>query len=231
MVMSLFSGIRSRVAAFGPALVASAAALVVLVGADVARAVNIIDLPPPPSNGSTVNNTQYNAVAFTLTAPFFDVTIDASLVRSLAGAATGTAYLTTAVGPAATAADVVASTVFTFAPVPNASTTLGYVNLFNDLVLPADDYFLVVGDPSTNGGGFISLRTGAAYTTHPNASVGSMLFSAGTNLNPAFPPGSTFASSGLGNRFIRVTGEIPEPGAAALLSIAAAALLRRTRRA
>jgi hypothetical protein len=159
------------------------------------------------------------------------VTVDASLVRSAAGPATGTAFLTTAVGPAATPADVVASTVFTFAPVPNASTTLGYVNLFNDLVLPADDYFLVFGDPVTNGGGFISLRTGAPYTTHPNASVGSMLFSTGASRNPAFAPGSTFSSSALGTRFIRLTGEIPEPSAVALLGIAAVGLLRRTRRA
>jgi hypothetical protein len=47
-----------------------------------------------------------------------------------------------------------------------------------------------------------------------------MLFSSGANLNPGFAPGSTWSTSGLGNRFFRVSfTAIPEPTSLALCGL------------
>jgi hypothetical protein len=92
----------------------------------------IIDLPEPATNASVISATQYNAVSFSLTAGFSNVSIDASLTASTAGT-TGTAFLTTVVGPAATPADVLASTQFQFAVA--GGTQVSFVNLFNGTLL------------------------------------------------------------------------------------------------
>ena len=123
---------------------------------------------------------------------------------------------------------MIASTVFPFTVVTDASTELGYVSLFSGLNLPADDYFLVFGEPISGTGGFISLSPAANYVTVPDASAGDMLFSAGTNVDPGFAPASTFSVSGLGNRYFRVTA-VPEPVCSALLGIGALAWLLRRR--
>lgn len=188
----------------------------------------LIDTVGTPSNGSLVNATQYNAIAFSLTAAFANVDIDASLVSANAGQ-TGTAYLTTATGAGTTMADVIASNGFTFTQVGSVTTDLGYVNLFSGLNLAADDYFLIFTS-DLNPAGSISLNPAATYATDPNASVGSMLFSSGANIDAGFAPASTFGASGLGNRFFRVnTSNIPEPSSFGILGLVGIALLRRRR--
>jgi hypothetical protein len=201
----------------------AASILTRMVSADI-----LIDTLGTPSNASSVSATQYNAIAFSLSAAFTDVSIDASLVSSLANQ-TGTAYLTTAIGAGTTAADLIASNGFTFTQVSSTTTQLGYVNLFSGLSLAADDYFLIFGAP-LSGSGAISLNPAATYSTDPDVTVGSMLFSGGANLDLTFAPASTFGASGLGNRFLRVNGiAVPEPSALGILGFAGLALLRRRR--
>ena len=187
----------------------------------------LIDIVPPSSNASNITLTQANAIGFSLAADYVDVMIEASLVSASAGN-TGTAYLTTAIGPGTTAGDVVASTTFEFAQVANLSFDVSFVELFDGLSLSAGSYFLVFGAP-LSGDGSISLNPSASYALDPNASVDGMFFSGGANLDNSFVPGSTFASSGLGNRFFRVEGVIPAPASVAMLGFGALAMGRRRR--
>lgn len=187
----------------------------------------LIDLPPPAGNGSAVSLTQYNAVGFSLATGYIDVSIDASLTSTLAGQ-TGTAYLTTSIGAGTTVGDVIASTQFDFAQVGNVSFDVSFVNLFDGLSLGAGDYFLVVGAP-LSGEGFISLSSTASYILDPNASINGMFFASSANIDPAFAPGSTFASSGLGNRFIRVSGVIPSPSTLGVVALGGLVAARRRR--
>lgn len=192
-----------------------------------AQADVLIDIAPPSSNASNVALTQANAIGFSLAAGYTDVMIEASLVSDTAGNS-GTAWLTTAVGAGTTAGDVVATTTFDFAQVANVSGDVSFVELFSGLTLSAGSYFLVVGPPVT-GSGAISLNPSASYVLDSNASIDGMFFSAGTNLNPAFTPSSTFLASGLGNRFFRVEGVIPAPASVAMLGFGALAMGRRRR--
>lgn len=205
---------------------AFAALLVLTAGA---AADPIIDVMGNPTNASTVSATQYNAVNFSLTSDFNDVDIDASLVTSLTSLQSGTAYLTDQVGAGTTAANVIAQTSFDFVNVVNASTELGWVDLFSGIDLSAGSYWLIVGAP-ISGSGAISLSPAATYTVDSDASVDGMFFSAGTNVDGAFTPASTFVGSGLGNRFFRVSGtKVPAPAGAAVLGLAGLAASRRRR--
>ncbi len=188
----------------------------------------LIDTVGNPTNASTVTSLQYNMVQFSLTSDFTDVDIDASLVTSLTSAETGTAYLTDQTGAGTTAANVIASGSFNFVNVGNASTDIGWVDLFSGLSLNAGTYFLIVGAPISAGGGAISLSPAATYATDPAATVDGMFFSAGANVDAGFTPASTFVGSGLGNRFIRVSG-VPTPGSVAVLGFAGLAAARRRR--
>lgn len=206
---------------------AIAALLVLTAGAS---ADPVIDIVGSPSNASNVTSAQYNAVNFSFTMPFEDVSIDASLVTSLTSLQSGTAYLTDQVGAGTTAANVIASTSFDFVNVANASLDLGWINLFSGLNLDSGSYWLIFGAPITSGGGAISLSPAATYTLDSDAVVNGMFFAGGTNIDAGFTPASTFASSGLGNRFFRVSGtKIPAPAGVAVLGLAGLAAARRRR--
>lgn len=176
------------------------------------------------TTGSVISSTQYNAVEFTLSANYINVDIDASLTAAAGGS--GTAYLTTAVGPGTTGADLVASTPFDFAVAPGIE--VGWVDLFSGLSLPADTYYLVWGAPFVPDNTSGSVEIGGGYVLDPNASVGSMFFTT-TARDEAFPPASTWSASGLGNRFFRVSGDVPAPSSALALMAAAGMTSRRRR--
>ena len=205
----------------------AAAALAFVSTAATAQVVIVDTLPPVGTNRSNVNTTQANAVPFTFTDAFDNVTVEASLTATDNSTLTGTAFLTTAIGPGTTVADVVATAPFTFASVA-AFTEVSYVTLFSGLDLPADDYFLIVAGDGTGGG--ITLNPAATYTTDPDATVSTSQFAAGTNLDTTFIPASNFGNSGLGNRFIRLTSvPVPEPTSLGLLGMGGLVMLRRRR--
>lgn len=182
----------------------------------------LIDTNGVPSNGVVVRSIQYAAVEFSLAEDASNVLIEAMLGSSPGN--TGTAYLTTAIGPGATATDVIASEEFTFKEISSFDEH-DYIPVLSGLDLAADDYFLIFGDPISGFGGGLALSPDATYTTVPSASVGDMLFS--TTEEP-FVPSSTFATSTLGNYFFRVTA-VPEPSSFAFIALTGFALLRRRR--
>lgn len=180
-----------------------------------------------PSNASLVHSGQYNMVEFTLSDDYMNVDIDAALAAE--SATSGTAYLMTAFGAGTTAADEVASTNFDFTIVGDLNTELGWTDLFSGLSLSAGTYYLVMASDDASGGG-IQLNPSATYATDPNASVGSMYYAAGSNIDAGYAPASVFGTSALGNRFFRVSGDIvPAPATAALLGVAGLVGVRRRR--
>ncbi len=194
-----------------------------LVLAGTAAADPLITPDSDPTTGSVISANQFNAIEFSLAADYINVDIDASLTAAAGGS--GTAYLTTAIGAGTTGADLVAQTAFDFAIAPGID--VGWVDLFSGLSLSADTYYLVFGapfDPGTTSG---SIEIGGGYDLDPNAMVGDMLFS--STIDAGFAPASEWSTSGLGNRFFRVSGDIPAPGTAALLGIAGLAATRRRR--
>jgi uncharacterized repeat protein (TIGR01451 family) len=109
-----------------------------------------------------------------------------------------TAYLTTAVGPSATAADVVATA--TVAAPPNTAPIYPLVTFFSGLSLPAGTYYLILaGDPNavqgvqnvSDGNATPVLDSGVSlsvtadqFAAEPSSQLGS--------INASFVPGSSF---------------------------------------
>lgn len=122
-------------------LVACALVAISFGTATVAQADPLITPVGTATSSSSVTANQYNLVQFTLGSAYSNVSIAASLTTFTAGR-TGTAFLTTQVGPGTTPANQLASTAFTFNVTSNL-TTVSYVNLFSGLNLGAGNYFVV----------------------------------------------------------------------------------------
>ena len=181
-----------------------------------ASAATIIAPVGPATNASTIFSAQFQSLGWTMLTGFTNVSIAGSLNDFDSGTTTtGTAFLMNQVGPAATLANQIASTAFTF--VPAVSNTVNYVSLFSGLSLPASPYYLVLSSdiPGINS----NVTVGAtSYVTAPGVTVLTPQFTPAGSANTAFPPASTFTDSGLGNRFFTVTGDpVPEPATATLV--------------
>src|SRR5262245_8578149 len=135
------------------------------------------------------------AASWTFASTFTNVSILAYV-----GAFQGlTGYLTTNIGPSATANDMVA------APVTIQGT--GLVTVFSGLTLGANTYYLVIGDPGCGGWAFIAPDppsvTTAAGVTHNTG-----FRATPPHLNPIFPPVSSFFSLNASNPLVyRITGD------------------------
>jgi hypothetical protein len=178
---------------------------------------------------------QVLATSLTTTMPYTGVSFFATLFDNTANDASGIAYLTRAIGPSATPSSLVDQASFTI----GAGAT--NIELLTEPMLSPGTYYLVLtGTSSPSDFGWL-------YTPSPILFAGPGViegqrfyanpgFNPSTALNPAYPPGSTFAN--LDNPsdrllFSVISADIPEPATAvifpALLGLMAVARKRTGR--
>lgn len=179
--------------------------LVVLLLAVPASGATIISQTGPPGVNVAAGSLQADAVSWTALNSYTAVTISATLEG--AGPDPGIAFLTTRIGPGATAASEVAVANFVF---PDFDTSPGIkVQLFSGLTLAPGTYYLVLGSSMPLGGGWLS-TTSPSITTDAGVTAG-LNYNTSGSVNAAYPPGSSFIVSP--NAFLfEVTGTpAPEP--------------------
>jgi len=149
-------------------------------------------------------------VSWTTTSAFSNVNISIALDGN--SGATGTAYLTTKIGPGTTIANQIASTSFAF---PSISTL---APVFTGLNLGAGTYYLLVRQTANgvNGNGVWEGTPSPNLTLAPNVTANGEYWS--YNSVQSFAPASSF-SEGFTTYFeYRVTGlPVPEPSTACLI--------------
>lgn len=228
----------------------AAAALALAAPAAAAPFIGFTDNTFDLASAAPVGDTTINwAASWTQTVATHDVTVRALLDASTADGAKW--WITTAIGPEATLADVVASGVYT-APMTGAAfdynfNPLARTELASGLSFGPGSYFLVLdGPPGPFFGNVNWLQAnGAADTADlaPGFGVGSIYvatvgaFGGPANPPAAFAPASPFEVSG-GRLVFELDGElgaaVPEPATWALMMAGfglAGATLRRRRRA
>jgi PKD repeat protein len=151
-------------------------------------ALTIISSNGTPSDGAALFPGQAIAQQFTLTAPFRNVRISASL-QSGSPPQSGTAYLVTQIGPGTTATHQVARA--SFSPPTGSALTLTDVLVFSGLTLQPGSYTIVYTAPD-NPQGSISTSASVTYSTVPEASVGVKCHTSSSTYNNSFPPASPF---------------------------------------
>lgn len=129
--------------------VAATAAVLAMASASLAHAQNIISVGGSDNGYDILNGAggESYAASWSETSAYDNASISALLANQSGSDATGTAYLTTALGPSATTADLVSSQSFT---IPStAGDTGSEVALFSGLTLDANQtYYLVLNvDP------------------------------------------------------------------------------------
>jgi hypothetical protein len=160
-------------------------------------------------------------VSWTQASAFTNVNVEAYLFGGGSPNEQYTAYLTNAIGPAATAVNNIAPPITnvsqTFvAPAPGTPTTL-----FSGLSLGAGTYYLVIQSLNTSSGGFMwESKAGLSPTFGAGVSGGQFYLASSDAayglLNAGFAPGSVFAEPFIGGSVMyTVTGEAssatPEP--------------------
>jgi hypothetical protein len=160
---------------------------------------------------------------WTQTSAYSNVTITANLFSN-GGTATGTAFLTTAVGPGATSATQIATT-----PISISNLTGTPIQLFTGLTLPAGTYYLVI---YASGIDLVWQGLDGTVTTTFGTGVTNSVTYAGNNTeNGGYPPGSVFNAPSSYYLQFSATGTLsvppPAPSVPALTPTAmlAAALL------
>jgi hypothetical protein len=140
-----------------------------------------------PGTGSwTTGAQESNAASWSSLSGYSDVKISAKLI----GTATGTAYLTTQIGPTTTATDVLKS-----APFTENSNVPEWVMLFSGLTLGPGTYYLTLGSPAPCCSGWANTFD-PTLVTAPGVTYNGSHFTtnAMAGFNLAFPPASTFDS-------------------------------------
>ncbi len=163
------------------------------------------------------------AVGWSQSNTYTNVNISAQL-GTWTGPATGTAYLTTRIGPGTTIADQVAVTAFTF---PN---TLTDFTLFTGLTLTPNTYYLTIANPASGTGTWAGRGGTATLTTDAGvARLGAYVIQ-NTSI---YPPASSY--SGTSDLFYTVRGNsvtaaVPEPATMFLLGTGLAGVAAKVRK-
>lgn len=159
------------------------------------------------------------ASSLTTTSSYRDVSFFATLFNNGSSDVSGVAFLTTALGPAATSSSLVDQAPFTIGAGAAA------IELFFEPLLKPGTYYLVL-TAATPASDF-----GWLYTRFPTLVAGPGVtegqrfyadpaFNSSTSFNPAFPPGSRFVNLDVpSNRLLIdvIAADVPEPGTALLL--------------
>ena len=156
------------------------------------------------TNSSQIGTLTY--ASWTQTSPFSGVSI-AAVLRSAGGTGTGTAYLTTQIGPGTTTAQEVAT-----APISITNTTPTLTTIFSGLALNAGTYYLVINPTPPPGqltsalqwefGSGVTVTTAIGVTANNGASV--------QGTAASYPPASPFGQNQGTTLLYTVTGT---PGA------------------
>ena len=223
---------------------AAAAAAAVLAAAVPAAADTLIGFTDnSPTGGASIflGGDRSAAVNWTQTVAAQNVTLSA-ILRSNVGAGPANWWLTTALGPAATTADIVASGVYQ-APVMASSNnfdTMAYTTLATglDLDLAAGDYYLVLRGVASPTFDFTTAWIGDTAPTTPLApgfTLGAYSFSPTGGPFGAFNTSPLYQTYVFGLESLPTAGaDVPEPATWALMLAgfgAVGAVLRRRERA
>jgi len=186
---------------------------------------NVIVTVDGSFNGST--GVAGIAAGWSTPVPLQDVRITALLTNGLAPPASGTAFLTTSIGPGTTLAQLVAQTAVTV----SCSVCLQEVTLFTGLNLPAGTYWISFTKPSDSflswalsNPAVISTSAGAQYLGFAYLNGGYDPFPAGNSF--LIPPDPDIWT--LGYDFSVTT--VPEPASLYLFIAGFAAILAKRRR-
>lgn len=178
------------------------------------------------TGASAISSSQMNAVSWTLSDAWTNVSIGASLF-SLFPETTGIAYLNDVI-----LSTQIATTVFNFVDLGNSNSALPFVDLFANLTLGPGTYQLIFVSNSPSAG-YINL--GAIYNTATGVTIGTPQLGIPANLAnfvSAAAPVGAYVDAPSGHRFVNVAGDLvtPEPSTILLLGGGLFALaLRRLR--
>lgn len=172
------------------------------------------------------------ASSLTTTNSYSDVSFFASLFNAGTGSASGTAFLTTSLGPGATTANLVDSAPFTIAP--GASD----IELLVEQSLSPGTYYLVLAGISASGDFGWLFTPFPALVAGPGVTEGQRYyadpaFNSSTKFNTSFPPGSTFLNlDSPSDRLLLdvIAADVPEPSTLFLSCFVLLAFVSKRRR-
>ena len=177
----------------------------------------IISATFPPGGSSAIYALQAVWVSWSQNISYDNVAITADLSSGSQGA-TGTAYLTNAIGPGANSSNLLGTTNYSLQP---SDPGLQNTSLFSGLTLGPGTYYVTLWSPcffNCSGGNWISAED------HSHVTMGNGVTNNGGfvehGINASFPPATDYTDANFGNfplqSAYQVTGtaitSIPEPG-------------------
>ncbi len=186
--------------------------------------------------GWDLNVQHWHGESFTFANTFSNVSITLPL-STFSAPYSGTAWLTTSLGPGTTASNIIATT--TFNNINNSTRYVGPITFFSGLTLAPGSYFFVVS--ITSGGAMVEPlyeHYNFVVQTAPGVVGGHDLFALDASIynccsqNLAFPPGSDWYFNTGDHIPITITGNsaVPEPGTLLLLGSGLMGIWLRRRR-
>jgi len=194
--------------------------------ATMASANLIVDISPNAGTSFRVGgpNSQVETMSWTQSGSYAGVSISALVGSEDGNPETVTAYLTTAVGPAA--GTPITSATVSIPSVANDSA-ITPTTLFSGLTLTPGSYYLTLFNSDTTGNVNVRWARGTTATFGPGVSANGEFFANATSGTPntTNPWQSTFATSNLYDNGFSVNGTpVPEPSTFVMASMSVVAL-------